>query len=82
MIIINILIFIFILGFLIFAHEFFHFIAAKKSGARVEEFCIGYPPRIYKKKRKGTLYSIGIIPFGGFVKIFGEDPREKGKDSF
>jgi regulator of sigma E protease len=82
MLIINILIFVFILGFLIFTHELCHFIAAKRAKARVEEFCIGFPPRIYKIKKRGTLYSLGIIPFGGFVKIYGEDPGEKGKGSF
>lgn len=82
MIFVNILIFVLIIGFLVFIHEFFHFLAAKRIHAKVEEFCIGYPPRAYKKKVGETLYSIGIIPFGGFVKIFGEDPNEKGKGSF
>lgn len=81
MIFLNILIFVFVLGFIVFVHEFCHFIAAKKAKAKIEEFCIGFPPRIFKKKKKGTLYSIGVIPWGGFVKIKGEDPteeREKG----
>lgn len=82
MIFISILIFIFILGILIFAHELSHFIAGRKAKAKIEEFCIGFPPRIYKKKKNGILYSIGIIPWGGFVKFFGDDPRDKRKGSF
>lgn len=73
-----IIIFIFCLGFLIFIHELGHFLAAKKSGIKVEEFGFGYPPRIWGFKKKGTIYSINALPFGGFVKILGEDG--KGKD--
>jgi regulator of sigma E protease len=54
-------------------HEFGHFIIAKKFGVRVEEFGIGYPPRIYGKKFGDTIYSINWIPFGAFVRIFGEE---------
>ncbi len=71
---------ILILGFLIFAHELGHFLAAKKSGVIVEEFGFGYPPRIFGKKIKGTIYSINIIPFGGFVKIKGEDRASSAQD--
>lgn len=82
MLFLNILLFIFIIGFLIFVHEFFHFITAKRAKVRVEEFGIGFPPRIFKKKKGETLYSIGAIPLGGFVKLFGEESREKKKGSF
>jgi len=54
-------------------HEFGHFILAKKFGVRVEEFGFGYPPRIFGKKIGETIYSINIIPFGAFVKIYGEE---------
>ena len=54
-------------------HELGHFIIAKKFGVDVEEFGIGYPPRILGKKFGNTLYSINIIPFGAFVKIKGEE---------
>ncbi len=67
-----IFVFILILSVLIFVHEFGHFILAKKTGVKVEEFCIGFPPRIWKKKKGETLYSIGAIPFGGFNKLYGE----------
>jgi len=75
--ILAIFIFIFILGFLVFIHELGHFIAAKKSGIKVEEFGIGFPPRIWGKKKGETTYSINIIPIGGFVKLYGEDGVDK-----
>lgn len=69
----SIIIFLIILAVLILVHEFGHFIVAKKSGIRVDEFGLGFPPKIYSKKFGGTLYTLNAIPFGGFVKIFGED---------
>ncbi|MBI3634268.1 MAG: site-2 protease family protein [Candidatus Yonathbacteria bacterium] len=80
----SILLFIIILGILVFVHEFGHFIAAKKAGVRVDEFGIGLPPRLWKKKIGETIYSINLFPVGGFVKIFGENPDEEsigGEDS-
>ncbi len=73
----SILVFIIILAVLILAHEFGHFIVAKKSGVRVDEFGLGFPPRLYGKKYGETEYTINAIPFGGFVKIFGENPDEE-----
>lgn len=73
----SILIFILILAVLIVVHEYGHFIVAKKWGVRVDEFGLGYPPRAKVLfKRKGTLFTLNWIPFGGFVKIFGEDPND------
>lgn len=75
----------FILTLLIVVHEFGHFIAAKRAGLKVEEFGIGYPPRIFGKKIGETIYSINLIPFGGFVKIYGENTSKellKDKRSF
>ena len=64
-----------VLSVLILVHELGHFIAAKATGVPVEEFGIGFPPRIFGKKWRGTIYSINWIPFGGFNKIAGEiDP--------
>lgn len=80
----SIILFIIILGILVFVHEFGHFIAAKKAGVRVDEFGIGFPPRLWGKKIGETLYSVNLFPVGGFVKIFGENPDEesiKGGDS-
>jgi len=71
----SVIIFIIILAILILVHEFGHFIVAKKSGVRVDEFGLGFPPKIFSKKFGETLYTLNAIPFGGFVKIFGEDPH-------
>jgi regulator of sigma E protease len=54
-------------------HEFGHFIIAKKFGVRVEEFGVGYPPRIFGKKIGETIYSVNWIPLGAFVRIYGEE---------
>jgi regulator of sigma E protease len=63
------------LSVLIIVHELGHFFAAKATGVPVEEFGIGFPPRAYGRKWRGTIYSINWIPFGGFNKIAGEvDP--------
>jgi len=72
----TLLIFILILSILVLVHEFGHFIVAKRSGIRVEEFGLGLPPRIIGKKIGETLYSFNLLPFGGFVKLTGEDDTE------
>ena len=73
----TIILFIAILMLLVFIHELGHFIAARLSGVRVDEFAIGFPPRIASFMRGGSRYSIGILPFGGFVKLLGEDGEEE-----
>jgi regulator of sigma E protease len=83
----SVIIFIIILGLLIFVHELGHFLVAKKSGIRVDEFAVGFPPRIISWTKNGTRYALNLIPFGGYVKIFGENPDEESldkdaKDSF
>lgn len=71
-----------ILVFLIVVHEFGHFIAAKLFGVKVEEFGVGYPPRAFLFGRfGGTEYTLNWIPFGGFVRLFGEE-EEHGSGSF
>lgn len=67
------LIFILVLIVLVLIHEFGHFIAAKKNGVLVEEFGFGFPPRLFSKKIGETIYSINLIPLGGFVRLFGEE---------
>ena len=62
---------------LLVLHEFGHFIMAKKFGVEVQEFGIGYPPRIIGKKIKQTIYSLNLLPFGAFVKIDEKKLREK-----
>lgn len=65
------------LSILILVHELGHFLTAKKFGLLVEEFGFGLPPRIWGKKIGETIYSINALPFGGFVKIYGEDKEDK-----
>ena len=80
----SIILFIIILAVLVFVHELGHFLIAKKTGVRVDEFAVGFPPKLFSFKRGETLYSLNAIPFGGYVKIFGEDPNEessKGPDA-
>src|SRR3989344_4250218 len=78
------IIFIIVLSVIIFVHELGHFVMAKRAGMKVEEFGFGFPPRIwgYKPKDSETVYSINWIPFGGFVKILGEDGNSDDNRSF
>jgi regulator of sigma E protease len=62
---------IFVLSVLVFVHELGHFLSAKGFGIRVERFSIGYPPRLFGKRRGDTDYCISAVPFGGYVKIAG-----------
>ena len=73
---IGIIIVIIFLSVLILIHELGHFFAAKKFGLWVQEFGFGLPPRIWGKKKGETVYSVNALPFGGFVKIYGEDQEE------
>jgi regulator of sigma E protease len=75
----TVVLFILVLGALIFVHELGHFLAAKKFHVRVDEFALGFPPRIYGRKWGETLYAINWLPIGGYVKIFGEDPDEAAR---
>jgi len=71
--------FIAVLFFLVSSHEMGHFIAAKRAGIVVEEFGIGFPPRLFAIKRGETSYSINLIPLGAFVRTTGEnDPMVPG----
>lgn len=70
----GIFIFIIFLGPLIFFHELGHFFFARLFGVRVEVFSLGFGPKIFKHVRNGTEYAISIIPLGGYVKMFGDDP--------
>jgi regulator of sigma E protease len=80
----TIIIFLAVLSVLVIAHEWGHYAAAKKMGMKVEEFGLGFPPRLFKWKGKdGMIWSINLIPLGGFVKIKGESGEHKdAKDSF
>ncbi len=96
----TIIVFILILGVLIFVHELGHFLTSRRNGIKAEEFGFGFPPRIvgfWKNEKTGehelvwgnkeiqsknTVYSLNLIPLGGFVKIKGEDGNNFDKDSF
>lgn len=72
--------------FLVVAHEYGHFLVAKKKGVEVEEFGVGFPPKIYGKKfGKGIFegyYTLNLLPLGGFVRLKGEHDADKEKGSF
>ncbi|OGH39244.1 MAG: hypothetical protein A2905_01715 [Candidatus Levybacteria bacterium RIFCSPLOWO2_01_FULL_36_10] len=70
------------LSILVLFHEFGHFFVAKKFGIKVEEFGFGFPPRLFGIKKGETIYSINAFPFGGFVKLYGEDEAGSGKVDF
>jgi len=78
--ILTIIIFLVLLSILVLIHELGHFLTAKRAGIKVEEFGLGLPPRIWGKKKGETIYSINALPFGGFVKLQGEDPTDEKKD--
>jgi regulator of sigma E protease len=86
--ILSIIAFIVIFSLLILIHESGHFFAARKCGIKVEEFGLGMPPRLwsFKPKKGETVYSLNAIPFGGFVRLYGEDMQDKkilqAKNSF
>jgi len=75
---ISFLISLFSLSIIIILHEAGHFLLARRFGVKVEEFGIGYPPRLFSFKKNGIIYSVNVIPFGGFVKIV----EHNGPDSF
>lgn len=78
----TLLAFVIILGLLIFVHELGHFLTAKTAGVKVEEFAFGFPPRVICVKRGETKYCINAIPFGGYVKMLGEDGAADSPRSF
>ena len=62
-------------------HEFGHFLASKCFGVGVDEFSIGFGPKICQKKYKGTMYSLRWLPLGGYCAIEGEEETEENKNS-
>lgn len=66
----------FVFGLLVVFHEFGHFITAKLTGMRVDEFAIGFGPKIFRTRRGETVYSLRAIPLGGFNDIAGMDPSD------
>lgn len=77
--VITIIIFVITLLILVVSHEFGHFITAKKFGVKVLEFGFGLPPKVLGKKIGETIYSLNLLPIGGFVRLFGEDDLPAGR---
>lgn len=78
----SLFLFIGIISFLVLIHELGHFMAARKIGVKVEEFGLGLPPKIWGKKFKGTDFTLNFLPFGGFVRLKGEEEHNSDSDSF
>jgi len=76
-IIMSFLIFFLALSLMVLAHELGHFLVAKKSGVKVEEFGLGMPPQLWSKRVGETIYSINLIPMGGFVRVWGMEEAVK-----
>ncbi len=69
--------FVLLLGILIFVHELGHFLVARMCGVRVEVFSMGFGKKIYQYKKGDTNYCISLIPLGGYVKMYGEQPGDE-----
>jgi len=78
----TLLVFLIILSLLVFVHELGHFAVAKLSGVKVEEFAFGFPPRLVCIKRGETKYCLNAVPFGGYVKMLGEERSSDSPKSF
>ena len=74
--VVTIVSFVIVLSILVLAHELGHFLVGRWAGARIEEFAIGFPPRVWSRRRGETDYSINAIPLGGYVRFAGEDGPE------
>lgn len=77
----KVLIFILFLGPLVFFHELGHFLFARFFGVKVEVFSIGFGPKLFKYKYGDTEYALSLIPLGGYVKMFGDDPFKRDEIS-
>ena len=76
----TILWFLVVLSVLVLAHEIGHFVAARRAGIRVQEFGLGIPPRLFGVRRNDTLFSINLLPLGGFVKMKGENGAPQARE--
>lgn len=75
-VVVAIVAFIVLIGVMVVVHEFGHFAVAKLCGVRVESFSVGFGPRLFGVKRGDTDYKVCLLPFGGYVKMTGENPSE------
>lgn len=82
MIFLSLLVFLLVFSALILVHEAGHFFVARWSGVRVLEFGLGFGKKFWKKKKNGVEYSAGIVPFGGYVRMLGEEEESAAPDSF
>ena len=82
MLVLSIIGVIIVFSLLVIAHEYGHFTMARRNGVKVDEFGIGFPPKVFYRKKGGTIYSINALPIGGFVRLRGEDGSVTGKGSF
>ena len=72
--------FILLLGILVFVHELGHFLVARLNGVKVEVFSLGFGKKLFQFKRGDTVYALSLIPLGGYVKMFGEQPGDSISD--
>lgn len=80
---VTLLVFIFVIGILVFVHELGHYVAARMVGIRVEEFAVGMGPKVWGYRKNGIDYNFRALPIGGFVKMYGESDYDlTDKDSF
>ena len=70
---VTVLSFLIVLTILVLAHEMGHFVAGRWAKAKIEEFAVGFPPRVWSVRRGETDYSVNAIPLGGYVRFAGED---------
>lgn len=80
--IVSLFAFILILGTMVFIHELGHFLFAKFSGVKVEEFAFGFGPKLWGYKKGETLYRVNAFPIGGYVKMLGEEEESDDPRSF
>ena len=71
----SIISFIVVFGALVFFHELGHLLLAKRAGILCREFAIGFGPKVFSFKKSETVYTIRLLPLGGFVRMAGEDPE-------
>ncbi len=82
MILLSIIVFLLVFSILILVHEAGHFFVARWSGVKVLEFGLGFGKKLWKKEKNGVEYSIGAIPFGGYVRMLGEEESSVSPNSF
>ena len=78
---VGVLIAFLVFSFIVFIHELGHFLLARKGGIGVEEFAIGMGPKLWSVKKGDTVYSIRLLPIGGFCAMLGEDSAGGGMSS-